>query len=97
MSCLERRAHATAWLAPLPPDPVAKDSDFKVSPASGTRDVRVIRSLLIEPTTVIRGFVILEITSSSEITNQLPLFNLIMTIVGDSDPDRKPWQRFEEQ
>ena len=66
MSCLERRAHATAWLAPLPPDPVAKDSDVKVSPAPGTRDVRVIRSLLSEPTTVIRGFVIFQVTFSAE-------------------------------
>ena len=50
---LDRRAHATAWLAPLPPEPVEKDWDISVSPPEGRRVVRVIRSVFREPITVI--------------------------------------------
>jgi hypothetical protein len=45
----ERRAQATAWLAPFPPDPVEKDEAVKVSPPDGTRGVTVTRSVLREP------------------------------------------------
>ncbi len=51
----DRRAHATAWLAPLPPEPVAKDSERRVSPGLGRRDVRVMRSVFREPIMVIWG------------------------------------------
>lgn len=45
----ERRAHATAWLAPLPPGAVWKLLAVKVSPAAGIRGVTVMRSVLREP------------------------------------------------
>lgn len=51
----ERRAHATAWLAPLPPEPVEKELAVSVSPGLGKRLVRVMRSVLREPMTVIVG------------------------------------------
>lgn len=54
----ESLAQATAWLAPLPPQPVAYDEVMRVSPAVGMRDVRVIRSVLREPITVIFGIAI---------------------------------------
>jgi hypothetical protein len=46
-----RRAHATAWLAPLPPNPVEKEFEVRVSPGPGTRGVRVMKSMLREPIT----------------------------------------------
>ena len=49
----ERRALATAWLAPLPPEPVEKEVAVKVSPPEGTRGVRVTRSVFREPMIVI--------------------------------------------
>ena len=49
----ESRAQATAWLAPLPPKPISKDSLVRVSPATGTRGVRVTRSTVREPITEI--------------------------------------------
>ena len=55
----ESLAQATAWLAPLPPQPVSYDEEMRVSPAAGMRDVRVIRSVLSEPITVMFGIVIL--------------------------------------
>jgi hypothetical protein len=48
---LERRAQATAWLAPLPPGFVVKECAVRVSPGAGKRGVRVVRSALREPTT----------------------------------------------
>jgi hypothetical protein len=45
----ERRAQATAWLAPLPPEPVEKEDAVRVSPPDGTRGVTVTRSVLREP------------------------------------------------
>ena len=39
----ERRAHATAWLAPLPPEPVENEDAVNVSPPEGTRGVTVTR------------------------------------------------------
>lgn len=45
----ERRAQATAWLAPLPPEPVEKEEAVKVSPPAGTRGVSVTRSVFREP------------------------------------------------
>jgi len=51
----DRRAHATAWLAPLPPEPVAKEWGRRVSPGLGRRDVRVMRSVFREPIMVIWG------------------------------------------
>ena len=51
----ERRAHATAWLAPLPPEPVEKEDERRVSPAVGRRGVRVMRSMLREPMIVMEG------------------------------------------
>lgn len=39
-----RREQATAWLAPLPPKPVVKEVAVNVSPGSGIRGVRVIKS-----------------------------------------------------
>ena len=55
----ESLAQATAWLAPLPPQPVSYDEEMRVSPAAGMRDVRVIRSVFREPITVIFGTVML--------------------------------------
>lgn len=49
----ESRALATAWFAPLPPEPVEKEVAVKVSPPEGTRGVRVTRSVLREPIIVI--------------------------------------------
>lgn len=51
----ESREQATAWLAPLPPQPVSYDEEMRVSPAAGMRDVRVIRSVLREPMIVMFG------------------------------------------
>ena len=45
------RAQATAWLAPLPPKPVEKEFAVSVSPGSGIRGVRVMKSMLREPMT----------------------------------------------
>lgn len=55
----DRRAQATAWLQPLPPQPVEKEVALKVSPGRGRRGVRVMRSVLREPMTVIVGVGIL--------------------------------------
>jgi len=51
----DRRAHARAWFAPLPPEPVAKEWERSVSPGEGRRGVRVIRSVFREPIIVIWG------------------------------------------
>src|SRR5207244_9858362 len=45
------RALATAWLAPLPPRPVASDIPNAVSPARGRRTTRMVVSTLMLPTT----------------------------------------------
>jgi hypothetical protein len=42
-------------LAPLPPKPVENELEVRVSPASGTRGVRVMKSMLREPITAIDG------------------------------------------
>lgn len=56
----ERRAHATAWLAPLPPEPVEKELAVRVSPGLGNRVVRVMRSVLREPMTTMVGMDIMD-------------------------------------
>lgn len=55
----DRRAQATAWLQPLPPQPVEKEVALRVSPGRGRRGVRVMRSVLREPMMVIVGVGIL--------------------------------------
>ena len=62
----ERRAHATAWLAPFPPGPVENDVAVSVSPPEGTRGVIVTRSVLREPITVIILGGMLEISEEEE-------------------------------
>lgn len=49
----ERRAQATAWLAPFPPGPVENEVAVRVSPPDGTRGVMVTRSVFREPMTEI--------------------------------------------
>jgi len=49
----DNRAQATAWFAPFPPNPVSKDVTRRVSPAEGTRGVRVMKSMFREPITAI--------------------------------------------
>jgi len=48
-------------LAPLPPEPVSKDSEVSVSPGAGIREVRVIRSAFREPMTRMVGLGIVNI------------------------------------
>ena len=48
-------AAATAWLAPLPPKLVSKCLARTVSPQTGMRATVVVRSILVEPMTPIRG------------------------------------------
>jgi hypothetical protein len=48
-------AQATAWLAPFPPDPIAKDCAESVSPPVGTRWTVETRSIFREPIIVITG------------------------------------------
>ena len=50
-----RRAHATAWFAPLPPGNRASVAPLTVSPGRGSCSQRTTRSRLTEPTTVMRG------------------------------------------
>ena len=45
----ESRTQATAWLAPLPPEPVENEEAVRVSPPVGTRGVVVTRSVFREP------------------------------------------------
>jgi hypothetical protein len=42
-------------LAPLPPKPVEKELEVRVSPGPGTRGVRVMKSMLREPITAMEG------------------------------------------
>lgn len=51
----DRRAHATAWFAPLPPGDVVKEVEGRVSPGLGRRGVRVVRSVFREPIVRIVG------------------------------------------
>ena len=51
-----RRAHCTAWLAPLPPGAVWNFMPTTVSPSLGARLVEAIRSIIKLPTTRILGF-----------------------------------------
>ena len=51
-----RRAHATAWFAPLPPGTRENDPPPTVPPGFGSRSIRTTRSRLTDPTTTIRGF-----------------------------------------
>lgn len=51
----ESLAHATAWLAPFPPEFTLKEEAERVSPAWGTRGVKVVRSTLSEPIMVMIG------------------------------------------
>jgi hypothetical protein len=46
---------ATAWFAPLPPNPKSNPVPNMVSPGFGTRSVNVVRSTLQLPTTMMRG------------------------------------------
>jgi hypothetical protein len=46
-----RRAHATAWLAPLPPGAVKKLCPVRVSPGEGSRGTRATKSMLMLPKT----------------------------------------------
>src|SRR5580704_7894006 len=48
-------AAATAWLAPLPPKLVSKCEARTVSPQMGMRATVVVRSILVEPMTPMRG------------------------------------------
>ena len=64
----ESLAQATAWLAPLPPQPVSYEEEMRVSPAAGTRDVRVIRSVLREPIMVMFGIAMLTMKASKAFT-----------------------------
>src|SRR5271156_3743718 len=48
-------AAATAWLAPLPPKLVSKCEARTVSPQTGMRSTVVVRSILVEPMTPMRG------------------------------------------
>ena len=48
-----RRAHATAWLAPLPPGAVKKLCPVRVSPGAGSRGTRATKSMLMLPKTTI--------------------------------------------
>ena len=57
---------ATAWLAPLPPNPRSKESPKIVSPGFGKRPVKVVRSIFALPTTAIRGRFAIEFTKSIE-------------------------------
>ena len=59
----ERRAHATAWLAPFPPGPVVNEEPVRVSPPDGTRGVIVTRSMLREPIIVMILSAILKVGS----------------------------------
>src|SRR6185437_7100925 len=49
------RAAATAWLAPLPPNPMSKPVPNTVSPPLGTTSLMNCRSVLALPTTTMRG------------------------------------------
>lgn len=51
----ERRPHATAWLAPLPPAWVLKEVDLRVSPGCGKRGVTETMSTFREPMMRIAG------------------------------------------
>lgn len=51
----ESFAQATAWFAPFPPELTWNEFADKVSPALGTREVKVVRSTLREPTMVMIG------------------------------------------
>lgn len=53
-------AQATAWLPPLPPEPILNEFACRVSPPSGIRDVYVVRSALREPMMAIVGREVLE-------------------------------------
>ena len=53
-----RPTAAMAWLLPLPPAAVAKAVPSSVSPGAGNLDTDVVRSMLILPTTTIRGVLI---------------------------------------
>src|SRR5271170_4398002 len=53
-SAPQRRA-ATAWFAPLPPNPRSNFWPKMVSPGFGNRSVNVVRSMLALPTTAMRG------------------------------------------
>src|SRR5512135_1084324 len=46
---------ATAWFAPLPPNPRSNFCPKMVSPGFGNCSVKVVRSMLALPTTAIRG------------------------------------------
>src|SRR6476661_5132766 len=50
-----QRLAATAWFAPLPPNPRWKSFPKMVSPGRGKRSVKVVRSILALPTTAIWG------------------------------------------
>lgn len=39
----DRRAHATAWLAPFPPEPDENEDAVNVSPPEGTRGVTITK------------------------------------------------------
>ncbi len=54
-----RRRAMTAWFAPFPPNPRRKSSPAMVSPPDGTRWVYAIRSIIVLPTTAMRGAVML--------------------------------------
>lgn len=54
----ESFAHATAWLAPLPPLLIWNEFADSVSPAFGTRVVKVVRSTFNDPMMVIMGGVV---------------------------------------
>ncbi len=54
-SAPSRRA-MTAWFAPFPPNPSWKSRPWIVSPASGTRGGYAMRSIIVLPTTAMRGW-----------------------------------------
>src|SRR5271157_5665063 len=62
-TCAPHSRAATAWFAPLPPNPRWNSLPKMVSPGRGNWSVNVVRSILALPTTAIRGCFIVDRSS----------------------------------